>query len=169
MIHSAYTQNTPAESRPKAPGTYIATGSRDKSIRLWAAQTGQCLRIFTGHDNWVRALVFHPSGKYLLSASDDKTVRIWDIAQGRCTKTIEAHGHFVTCMAWGRAGVGGAVVAAAGGDGKVNGTAGANGQAVQEVRRVNVLATGSVDQTVKVSSYGCGAQQDQLIRQIWTP
>ena len=55
-----------------------------------------------GHDNWVRALVFHPSGKYLLSASDDGTIRVWELATGRCVKTVQAHSHFVTCLAWGR-------------------------------------------------------------------
>lgn len=95
----------------------------------------------SGHDNWIRALIFHPSGKYLLSASDDKTIRIWDLAQGRCIKTIEAHGHFVTCMAWGRALVGG--------------QAAADGKPATEARRINVLATGSVDQSVKVSA-SCG-------------
>eukprot|EP00050_Salpingoeca_kvevrii_P013089 m.26745 g.26745 ORF g.26745 m.26745 type:complete len:96 (-) comp4655_c0_seq2:228-515(-) len=51
-----------------------------------------------GHDNWVRALVFHPGGKFLLSCSDDRTVRVWDIAQKRCYKTLEAHAHFVTSI-----------------------------------------------------------------------
>jgi WD40 repeat protein len=83
-----------------------------------------------GHDNWIRALVFHPSGKYLLSASDDKTIKVWDLQNGRCTKTVDAHDKFVTCMTWGRQAMSGA-----GGEGKV----------------VNVLATGSVDQSVKVS------------------
>jgi WD40 repeat protein len=99
-----------------------------------------------GHDNWIHALVFHPCGKYLLSASDDKTVKVWDLAQGRCIKTIEAPERFVTCMTWGRALIGGAAPVSEegkGGDGKVNGVA--------EPRRINVIATGSVDFTVKVS------------------
>lgn len=101
-----------------------------------------------GHDNWVRALVFHPSGKFLLSASDDKTIRIWDLRIGRCTRTVEAHEHFVTCMAWGRASAGGGVPTADGAEGAaVNG----NGQVV-EVKPVMVLATGSVDTLVKVWS-----------------
>jgi platelet-activating factor acetylhydrolase IB subunit alpha len=88
-----------------------------------------------GHDNWIRALVFHPSGKYLLSASDDKTIKVWDLQNGRCTKTVDAHDKFVTCMTWGRQAMSGA-----GGEGKV----------------VNVLATGSVDQSVKVSPVPLG-------------
>ncbi|CAK9784125.1 dynein regulator [Cutaneotrichosporon oleaginosum] len=129
---------TAAGDRAKAPGAFVATGSRDKVIRLWDAISGQCLRVLSGHDNWVRALVFHPSGKHLLSASDDKTLRIWDLTNGRCIKTIDAHGHFVTCLAWGRALLG----AAEASDGKANGS--------QEPRRINVIATGSVDQTVKI-------------------
>jgi platelet-activating factor acetylhydrolase IB subunit alpha len=82
-------------------------------------------------------LTFHPSGKFLLSASDDKTIRIWDLSTGRMSKTIDAHEHFVTCMVWGRTTVGG-------GEGKKE----------EEKRRVNVLATGSVDQTIKVGLVG---------------
>lgn len=136
----------PGDTRAKSPGVYVATGSRDKTVKLWDALSGQCLRTFIGHDNWIRALVFHPTGKYLLSASDDKTIKVWDLANGRCTKTIEAHSHFVTCMAWGRAVVGGAGGGGEGIKGGVNGEASAS----KESRRINVLATGSVDQTIKV-------------------
>ena len=34
---------------------------------------------FVSHENWVRCIIFHPSGKYIISSSDDKTVRIMDI------------------------------------------------------------------------------------------
>ncbi|WVQ82994.1 nuclear distribution protein PAC1 [Cryptococcus sp. DSM 104549] len=143
---------TAGDARAKAAGAFVATGSRDKTIKLWDAQSGQCLRTFVGHDNWIRALVFHPTGKYLLSASDDKTIKVWDLANGRCVKTIDAHGHFVTCMSWGRASVGGSSAPAevpAGGT--ANGDAGGKaGTTKDEPRRINVLATGSVDQTVKI-------------------
>ena len=87
--------------------------------------------------------MFHPSGKFLLSAADDKTMRVWELATGRCLKTVEAHGHFITTMAWGRATVGGASTGA--GAGKTNGA-----EAAEEPKRVNVVATGSVDQLVKI-------------------
>ncbi|KZZ97009.1 Dynein regulator [Ascosphaera apis ARSEF 7405] len=80
---------------------FVATGARDKTIKLWDSR-GTLIKTLNGHDNWIRALLFHPGGKYLLSASDDKSIRCWDLTQeGKCVRTIsEAHGHFVSCMRW---------------------------------------------------------------------
>lgn len=80
---------------------FMATGSRDKTICLWDAR-GMCIKTLVGHDNWVRALVFHPGGKYLLSVSDDKTLRCWDLTQeGKCVKVLDdAHSRFVLCLRW---------------------------------------------------------------------
>ena len=58
------------------------------------------------------------------------------------SKTIDAHEHFVTCMVWGRTTVGGGTT--------TNGT-GKDAAEASTKRRVNVLATGSVDQTIRVS------------------
>jgi platelet-activating factor acetylhydrolase IB subunit alpha len=80
------------------PGPFLASGSRDKSIKVWDVSSGQCLFSLVGHDNWVRGLAWHPGGKYLLSASDDKSLRVWDIAHKRCTKRLEGHAHFCTSI-----------------------------------------------------------------------
>ena len=94
-----------------------------------------------GHNNWVRALVFHPSGKFLLSAADDKTIRVWELATGRCVKTVEAHGHFVATLAWGRQTS----------SGSKNANAAEGEKTIDEPEKlVNVVASGSVDQTVKI-------------------
>jgi len=80
-------------------GVFLASGSRDKTIKIWETATGQCIMTLIGHDNWVRGLQWHPEGKYLLSVSDDKTMRVWDLKQGRSIKTInDAHSHFVSCL-----------------------------------------------------------------------
>lgn len=143
---------------------YVVTGSRDKSIRIWDAQGGQCVHILTGHDNWVRSIVFHPTGKFLLSASDDKTIKIWDLSTGRCTRTIEAHSHFITTMAWGRTTIAGPVANGAD-DGPV--IAGEN------PRSVNVLATGSVDQVGQRRYLAYRAGRSSLLPsqtlKIWLP
>ncbi|KAK2466814.1 hypothetical protein APHAL10511_001072 [Amanita phalloides] len=130
----------------KRPGLYAASGARDKTIKIWDTQNGQLLKNLAGHDNWVRALAFHPSGKYLLSASDDKTIRVWELSTGRCMKTVEAHGHFIQTLAWGRQ-----LLSSAGGDSGTNGAdAGPSSAAPESEKLVNVVATGSVDQTIKI-------------------
>jgi len=79
---------------------YLASGSRDKSIKIWEVKSSKCVITLIGHDNWVTDLVFHPSGKYLLSVSDDKSLRCWDLHSGRCTKKLlNIHAHFVTSVA----------------------------------------------------------------------
>lgn len=62
-------------------------------------QTNQTNTMQIGHDNWVRSVQFHPSGKYLISTSDDKSIKVWDLKQMKAIKTInDAHAHFVSCM-----------------------------------------------------------------------
>mmetsp|Transcript_71570 Transcript_71570/g.83258 ORF Transcript_71570/g.83258 Transcript_71570/m.83258 type:complete len:439 (+) Transcript_71570:50-1366(+) len=79
---------------------FLISASRDKTIMIWNAGNGVLITTLTGHDNWVRDLAFHHSGKYLYSCSDDKSIRIWDLSSGKCTKRInDAHSHFVCTIA----------------------------------------------------------------------
>lgn len=139
---------------PAASSTaeFLATGSRDKTIKIWDGR-GTLIKTLIGHDNWVRALVWHPGGKYLLSCADDKTIRCWDLAQEcKCVKTLDdAHGHFVSCMRWapGVSKDGGANGSAADANG-VNGTPSKKGDPGGKTSIRCVIATGSVDLNVRV-------------------
>jgi platelet-activating factor acetylhydrolase IB subunit alpha len=78
---------------------YLASGSRDRSVKLWKISEATCLATFKAHENWVRSVVIHPSGNYIISSSDDKSIRVFDIKANRCLRTLEkAHGHFVTSV-----------------------------------------------------------------------
>lgn len=79
-------------------GPFLASGSRDKTIKIWDISTGMCMFSLIGHDNWVRGIVFHPGGKILVSVADDKTLRVWDIKNKRNSKILEAHSHFATSL-----------------------------------------------------------------------
>lgn len=82
------------------PYSYLVSGSRDKTVRLWDVLRGECLSVFNVHVNWVRSVAFHPSGKYILSCSDDRSIKVCDIKEGRCVRSLdEAHSHFATCLA----------------------------------------------------------------------
>lgn len=91
-------QSGPQQQQQRTSGPYLASGSRDKTIKVWDCTTLQLLFTLTGHNNWVRSLIFHPGGKFLLSASDDKTMRVWELRTKRNSKTLDAHTHFVTSI-----------------------------------------------------------------------
>jgi len=73
-------------------GTYLATASRDKTIKLWEVETGRLLRTLTGHTKSVSAVCCSPDGKYIASGSDDETIKIWDARSGNCVKTFKGDG-----------------------------------------------------------------------------
>jgi len=78
---------------------YLASGGRDRTVRLWSISSASCLAVFTAHENWVKAVVIHPSGNYVISGGDDRTIRVFDIKANRCLRTLEnAHDHFVSAL-----------------------------------------------------------------------
>ena len=142
----------------RSTAEFMATGSRDKTIKLWDAR-GTCLATLQGHDNWVRALVFHPGGRYLLSVSDDKTLRCWDLSQGgKCVKVLkDAHDRFVTCLRWAPGIVKDVVSAVY--DGPAEGQNGESNEILKvkgtgtggpDVQIRCVIATGCVDQKLRI-------------------
>jgi len=82
-------------------GNYLASCSRDRSIRIVDVISGNVLAVLIGHDNWITSLVWHTSGRFLLSSSDDKSVRVWDIQKGfKQVRVMEqAHEQFVSTLA----------------------------------------------------------------------
>lgn len=79
-------------------GKFLATASRDNSIKLWEVRTGREIRAFLGHSDPVNIVTFDPSGKWLASGSSDNTVIIWEVATGDVLRQIAGHSRRVTSL-----------------------------------------------------------------------
>lgn len=71
-----------------ADGQRLASGSRDKTVKIWDAATGACVQTLEGHSGWVRSVAFSADGRWLASGSHDETVKIWDAATGACVQML---------------------------------------------------------------------------------
>lgn len=80
------------------------SGSEDNFIRLWDIDLGACVRVFTGHTDWVLSVTYTSDSEHIVSGSRDKTIRMWDPKNGDsiCRETssepiysIASHDRFI--------------------------------------------------------------------------
>jgi WD40 repeat protein len=81
-------------------GKVLASGSDDRTIKLWEVPSGRILRSLTGHTGSVGSVAFSPDGGKLVTASDDKTIKLWDVATGQAIATLTEHTDYVTAVAF---------------------------------------------------------------------
>ncbi len=68
----------------------LASGSHDKTVKLWDVKRGDCLKTYTGHTKEVYAVAFSNDGQTLASGSQDGTIKLWNVKTGKCLKTLRA-------------------------------------------------------------------------------
>ncbi|MEH1923091.1 NB-ARC domain-containing protein [Nostoc sp.] len=67
----------------------LASGSSDRTVKLWDCQTGQCLFTFVGHTGAVLSVAFSPNERTIASCSGHSTIKLWDIESKECYQNIK--------------------------------------------------------------------------------
>lgn len=74
------------------PGNqWFATGSADRTIKIWELGSGKLKLSLTGHISTVRGLAVSPRQPYLFSCGEDKQVKCWDLEYNKVVRHY--HGH----------------------------------------------------------------------------
>lgn len=83
-------------------GTLAASGSADKTVRVWDIPRGHCTHSFREHTDVVQVVQFHPDPSRLLlfSASDDSTLRMYDLKTSACISCFRQHMSLPTALAF---------------------------------------------------------------------
>ena len=81
-------------------GTRLASGSTDKTVRLWDLTRQDTWITLQKHTGWINVLAFSPDGKMLASGSTDKMVQLWDTVTGEVLMTLPGHSSGLTALAF---------------------------------------------------------------------
>ncbi len=70
----------------------LASGSNDRTIKLWDIQTGQLLRTLTGHTSGIWWSLDLLNSQTLVSGgSYDGTIKLWNWTTGECLSTVKTN------------------------------------------------------------------------------
>ncbi|XP_078273803.1 transducin beta-like protein 3 [Rhinoraja longicauda] len=69
----------------------IATGSQDRTAKLWSSSNFALVGVFRGHKRGIWCVQFSPVDQILGTSSADGTVKLWGLQDFNCLKTFEGH------------------------------------------------------------------------------
>src|SRR5262249_1334332 len=92
-------------------GAQIASGSSDRTIKIWDVETGDLVKnVTTQHLGWVSSIAWSPEGARIASTGGirgcprtctyDRNIKIWAAATGTLMRTLTGHTSLVNSTSW---------------------------------------------------------------------
>ncbi|MFM6091959.1 MAG: eIF2A-related protein [Dolichospermum sp.] len=78
-------------------GQTLASGSEDKTIKLWNVKTGNLLQTLASS---VNSVAYSPDGQTLASGGWDNTIKLWNVKTGNLLQTLTGHSEGVNSVAY---------------------------------------------------------------------
>lgn len=69
----------------------IASGSSDKTAKIWDSVDGTFLGVLRGHKRGIWSVQFSPVDQLVVTSSADGTIKLWILSDFSCAKTFEGH------------------------------------------------------------------------------
>ncbi|MDE0681420.1 MAG: WD40 repeat domain-containing protein [Candidatus Poribacteria bacterium] len=76
----------------------LASGSEDKTVRLWDTEERAKIAALKGHEASVTALAFSPNGKILATGDAGKVIKLWDVNTQRERATLTGHTNGISAL-----------------------------------------------------------------------
>ena len=70
-------------------GLVLASGSMDKTVKIWSLPDGRLIQTLNGHTEEVASLAFSPDNETLVSGGLDETVRFWSPGAGKAGEPLQ--------------------------------------------------------------------------------
>jgi WD40 repeat protein len=83
-----------------ADGTYVVSGSHDRTVKLWEAGTGRLIRTFIGHTLPISSIAVSPDGSRILSGGNDTTLKLWNTTTGDLLHTFPGNSYLIFSVAF---------------------------------------------------------------------
>src|SRR4029077_6252443 len=81
-------------------GQYLASGSKDQSVKVWRMSTGTLVSSRSDHAQQVNAVAFSPDGRWLANDSNDRTAKLYRTSDWGLERTLTGHGDYVLSLAF---------------------------------------------------------------------
>jgi WD40 repeat protein/serine/threonine protein kinase len=78
----------------------LATGSEDRTIKIWRLATGRDEMTIRGHTRPINGMAFSPDGRNVVSSSADNTIRVWDVTHPQEAQCLTGHTADVNSVAF---------------------------------------------------------------------